>query len=109
MDAKVLGANIQKYRKQMGLTQEAAAEKCGLSANYLRQIELGHKVPKLETFLKIADVLDASADLLLIGNYNWTSKAKTNELYSKIKDLPPSKQDFILKSLESMIDEIKKM
>ncbi|MBR3510322.1 MAG: helix-turn-helix transcriptional regulator [Lachnospiraceae bacterium] len=109
MDAKALGANLQKYRKQKGLTQEAAAEKCGLSANYLRQIELGHKVPKLETFLRIAEVLETSADLLLVGNSNKTASARAGEIYDKIKDLPPSRQEFILKSLDSMIDEIKKM
>ena len=58
MDAKALGSNIHKYRLAKGLTQDAAAEKCGLSTNYFRQIELGHKVPRLETFLRIAEVLE---------------------------------------------------
>ena len=39
MDTKQLGLNIRKYRKKAGLSQNEAAEKIGLSPNYLRQIE----------------------------------------------------------------------
>ena len=83
MDKKALGANIQKYRKQKGLTQEQAAELCALSPNYFRQIELGNKVPKLETFLRIAEALNVSTELLLEGNLTWTAKIRSNELYKE--------------------------
>ncbi|MDT4375381.1 helix-turn-helix transcriptional regulator [Blautia coccoides] len=68
MDTRTLGANIQKYRKDHNLTQEQAAESCGLSVGYYRQIEQGHKLPKLETFIKIAEVLGTPTDKLLSGN-----------------------------------------
>lgn len=41
------------------------AEKVGLSVAYTGMIERGEKVPKLETFVRIANTLEVSADLLL--------------------------------------------
>lgn len=109
MDKKALGANIQKYRKQKGLTQEQAAELCALSPNYLRQIELGNKVPKLETFLRIAEALNVSTELLLEGNLTWTAKIRSNELYKEIEQLAPHEQKLVLDTVSTLIDGIKKL
>ena len=49
MEPKILGANIRKYRKQIGITQEQLAEKIGKSVNYIGMIERGEKVPSLTT------------------------------------------------------------
>ena len=109
MDTKQLGSNIQKYRIEKGLTQDAAAEKCGLSSNYLRQIELGYKVPRLETFLKIAEVLEASTDLLLSGDIDWTTEVRSNALYKKLENLPAKKQLLVLDTIDTLVDGIKKL
>ncbi len=109
MDAKQLGSNIQKYRRLKEMTQESVAEKCGLSTNYFRQIELGNKVPRLETFLKIAEVLDTSSDLLFSGILGAANTAVSNELYEKVKDLPANQQEYILSTVDSMVDGIKKL
>ena len=107
MDAKSLGANIQKYRLAQGLTQDATAEKCGLSSNYLRQIELGYKVPRLETFLRIAEVLETPTDLLLSADVNWTSEVRSNELFKRIAHLSTAQQSFILDTVDTLVDGIK--
>ena len=103
MDAKALGSNIHKYRLAKGLTQDAAAEKCGLSTNYFRQIELGHKVPRLETFLRIAEVLEVSTDLLLVGNLSWAAATRSNDLYQRIERLPAKQQNYILDAVEALV------
>lgn len=109
MDKKALGANIHKYRMEKGLTQEETAGKCSLSTNYFRQIELGNKVPRLETFLRIAEALEVSTELLLAGNVSWTAEIRSNELYQKLEDLEPSKQRFILETVDALIEGLKKM
>ncbi len=109
MDAKRFGSNIQKYRRLKEMTQESVAEKCGLSTNYFRQIELGNKVPRLETFLKIAEVLGTSTDLLFAGVFSGANAAIISELYEKIKDLPANQQEYILSTVNSMIEGIKKL
>lgn len=109
MDVKILGSNIQKCRVEKGLTQEVAAEQAGLSSNYYRQIELGNKIPKLETFIRIAEVLDASADQLLMGNASWTTELKSNELYRRIEKLPSKRRECILNAVDALVDGIEKI
>ena len=109
MDAKTLGANIAKYRRAAGMTQEAVADKCGLTGAYLRQIELGFKVPRLETFLKIAEALNASADLLLADNLSTAFTTRSTELSEKISALSPEKQAFILDAIQMLTEGIQKI
>ena len=52
MEPKILGANIRKYRKQIGITQEQLAEKIGKSVNYIGMIERGEKVPSAKFFIQ---------------------------------------------------------
>lgn len=56
---------LESTEKNKSWRQEAFAEKIGLSVTYTGMIERGEKIPKLETFIIIATVLEASADLLL--------------------------------------------
>ena len=109
MDAKTLGANIRKYRKERGLTQDQIAEQCGLTPNYFGQIELGNKVPQLKTFLSIAEAKNTSTELLFSGNLSWTPRIQSDELYDKIKELPESKRQYILKSMDVLIEGVKKI
>lgn len=36
---KVFGTNLRKYRTNLGLSQEAFAEKCGLHRTYISSVE----------------------------------------------------------------------
>lgn len=65
MDNSSIGRRIRKARERKGWRQEDFAEKIGLSVTYTGMIERGEKVPRLETFITIANVLGVSADQLL--------------------------------------------
>ena len=108
MNNKALGTNILKARQAKGWTQDFAAEKCGLSENYFRQIELGNKVPRLETFVRIAEMLGVSADFLLYGNLTTTHAARSAEMMDKLSELPPKQQKVVLETVNTLISEIKK-
>ena len=108
MNNKALGTNILKARQAKGWTQDFAAEKCGLSENYFRQIELGNKVPRLETFVRIAETLGVSADSLLYGNLTTTHAARSAEMMDKLSELPPKQQKVVLETVNTLISEIKK-
>lgn len=43
--SKLLGTNVQKYRKKNNLTQTELAEKIGISQKHLSDIETGTKFP----------------------------------------------------------------
>lgn len=52
-----LGAELQRARKQNGLTQEQLADLAGISERTLRSIERGAGNPSIEAVLSVADVL----------------------------------------------------
>lgn len=109
MNTKILGSNIQKFRLEKKLTQDAVAEQSGLSTVYYRQIELGHKIPRLETFLKIAEVLNIPTDKLLSGNVSWTDSINTYEVMEKLGQLPQKKRDSALAMIDVIIDKLKEI
>ena len=54
---KVFGSNVKKYRIQVGLSQEAFAEKCGLHRTYISAVECYRRSISLENIQRIADAL----------------------------------------------------
>ena len=55
-----LGKNIKKQRELAGFTQEALAEKAGISQDYLGKIEVNINKPGLKTIFKLAMALGVS-------------------------------------------------
>jgi len=54
---KILIANMRKWRKRAGISQEKLANLCGTAPCYIRQIETGRKCPSLSYIGKIASAL----------------------------------------------------
>lgn len=54
---KVFGTNLKKYRTQLGLSQEAFADKCGMHRTYISAIECYRRSISLENVQRIADAL----------------------------------------------------
>ncbi|MBR5143773.1 MAG: helix-turn-helix transcriptional regulator [Clostridia bacterium] len=61
-----IGLKIAYYRKLKGMTQEALAEACDLSAGYISQLEAPGTAfcPSLKTLFMIAEVLDTTVSKL---------------------------------------------
>ncbi len=55
-----LGKNIKKQRELAAFTQEALAEKSGISQDYLGKIEVNINKPGLKTVFKLALALGIS-------------------------------------------------
>lgn len=108
MNKTEIGARIRKFRKQAGITQEMLGEKIGVGSNYISVIERGIKLPKLETFIKITESLNISADQLLTGCTNAGKFIQCYELWEQLKDLPPEKFQFIMNVLKVMLEQYQK-
>ena len=65
MDTKAIGERIALFRDRAGLTQAALAEKIGCTPQHISAMERGVKTPALDTFVSIANALNAQTDLLL--------------------------------------------
>lgn len=65
---KLVGENTARIRKEKGLTQEALAEKSGLSQQYISGLENGQRNPTIVTIYELATALGASHLDLLTPN-----------------------------------------
>ncbi len=63
---KVFGNNLKRYRKMLGLSQEAFADKCGLHRTYISAIECYRRSIALENIQRIADALEIDTYKLFI-------------------------------------------
>jgi transcriptional regulator with XRE-family HTH domain len=56
---------LKKLRANQGMTQEALAEKAGISRTYLARLELGQQDPTLGTLRKLAKALKVTVGELV--------------------------------------------
>ena len=63
---KVFGTNVKKYRTQIGLSQDAFAEKCGLHRTYISAVECYRRSISLENIQRIADALNVETYKLFL-------------------------------------------
>ena len=82
MDYISLGRRIRKERKTNHLTQEALAEKVGISLSFLGHIERGSRKASVETLVSFANSLHVSLDSLLQdsltdGGFSQTSASES--------------------------------
>ena len=61
----MIGRNLQFFRKQKSLTQEALAERIGVARQTVVKWEAGESSPDLETAGRLADALEVTLDDLV--------------------------------------------
>ena len=108
MNTSSIGKRIRMYRENKVWRQEDFAEKIGLSVTYTGMIERGEKVPKLETFITIANTLGVSADLLLADVLETGYDVKSSIMTEEIAKLSPNERERIYKVIGAMIEFDKK-
>ena len=100
MDKLTIGDRIKEARKNQGFTQEKLAEILGVSVEFVGQIERGQKLPGMQVFIKLIEVLNVSADYLLRDSISTGQLFGDNALGSKIKKLSCKERI----ALEALID-----
>lgn len=64
------GTRISRLRKEKGMSQEALAEKIGVSAQAVSKWENDQSCPDISLLPQLAKLLDVTVDELLTGNSN---------------------------------------
>lgn len=103
MDFKKVGIKIKKKRISKSWSQEDLAEKVGVTPVYIGMLERGEKTPKFETFIKIANCLEASADELLEDVLVKGSKIKLTRYDAEIDKLNSADQNRLFKIMEAFL------
>lgn len=57
--------NLKVARVKKNLTQKQLAELVGVSSSTINRIETGNQIPKVDILLKLAEILEVSAEELL--------------------------------------------
>lgn len=87
--------NLKRSRKENKLSQMAFAEKCGTSASYIGEIEIGKKFPSVEMVQKFAEALDIKPYKLFM---------EENDIY--VANLSPQKRQRLVEKLQKSVEEI---
>lgn len=61
---KQFGQRVKTLRSQLGLSQEALADKCALDRTYISGIERGIRNPTLEIVIRLANGLNVTLPTL---------------------------------------------
>lgn len=81
------GEKIKFFRKEKGLSQKELAELSGVSEISIRKYEADSRKPKIETLLKIADVLCAPLETLSEGFRDIGNMLETIKLRNSLENI----------------------
>jgi len=104
--AKMIGANIRKYRLLKSLSQENIALDAGMHPAYLGQLERGEKCPNIDTLLKISDALNTPICDILDFERKEVYEINENKTFQKLAGLLNQLPDFKQQQLLNIITEI---
>jgi transcriptional regulator with XRE-family HTH domain len=62
---QALARRIRQSRDRLGMTQEAFAQRCGISVSFASLLERGERSPSYETLVEVAEALETSLAELL--------------------------------------------
>jgi transcriptional regulator with XRE-family HTH domain len=63
-----MGKRIAKLRQERGLTREVLAKEAGISAAYIKKIELGYINPHIKTISRLAEILEVELGVIFNGS-----------------------------------------
>ena len=92
MDKLTLGKKLRQARQEKGYTQQVLAEKAGIGNVYLGEIERGLKMPSLNSFVRIIESLDLSADSILREELSSGREYIYDEITQKMQNLTPQQR-----------------
>ncbi len=102
--SKLLGTNVQKYRKNRNLTQIELSEKIGISQKHLSDIETGTKFPSAGLIEKLSKELNVSVAFLFGG-----SDPSISDISNTVSTLVMNQLRPTLSGISNDVEEIKKM
>ena len=104
-DFITIGNKLYTIRKKMGMTQAEVAELADLSDRTYADIERGTVNMRIETILRICNVLHITPDEILTENAP-TLSAKQEELWQRLDTLSPKDKETALRLLEVYLQSL---
>ena len=100
---KKIGKRIQARREEIGISQEQLAEAVELTPLSISYIETGRNAPSMAKFIRIANALKISADILLSDVLDYGYKVKASQFGDIIEQLPLDKREQVFDVISALI------
>ena len=104
-DSHIIGSKLYQFRKKLGMTQAEVAESAGLSDRTYANIERGSVNMRIETVLRICNVLHITPDEILTEDILNTAKSE-KEVLDKLNACPPKERKNALRILAVYLDSL---
>lgn len=108
MNSKNLGQRLRQFRKEAHLTQSELAKKVNITPTYLSIIERGVQLPRLETFIKLANVLCISANDLLVEDDDEFKADRNKFIFISAEDINENQLLLIQDTVKLMSEHFKR-
>ena len=102
-----LGERIRERRMELRLSQEALAEKAGISANTVSRIEGGQMAMGIGTFIKLVQAMGADANDLL-GIVPELEKKRHGDIFHRISHLREPEREIVLRTIEALVESLRR-
>ena len=104
MNKMTMGDRIKEIRKKRHLTQEQLAEQVDVTVEYISQLERGLSTPSMQVFVKILEVLDASADYLLRDMVSTDNPYGDKQIAARLERLSPKQRRALMAIIDAYME-----
>lgn len=99
-----LGDNLKALRKQFNWTQTKLSEWSGIKVGHISKLENNDSDPKLSTIYKLMNVLECSADELLMDENYSPLSGTVKQCFQRVEKLSPEDKKIILHVIHKYCD-----
>jgi len=92
----LVGRNIKRLRRDLGLTQGDLATKSGIKIGHISKLERNESDPKLSTITKLINALGCSADELLLNPDTTGLNGFMKVSYDRATKLPDKDKEIVI-------------
>lgn len=104
MELKCIGKRIREKRIERSWSQEELAEKANLSPVYIGMIERGEKIPRMETFIRLANILRVTSDDLLQDVLEQEHIIKLSKYMDEVEELDTDDRKRLYRIIEAYLE-----
>ena len=105
MDRMIIGSKIREARLAKKMTISQLAEQCGISSNFIGNLERGLDIPSVKTLIKLSECLGVGFDYLLSYHEREAKQrceAVEAEIYRMVSDMPQQKKLAVLECIRAI-------
>lgn len=97
-----MGMIMKKRREELKISQERLGEMALTSNVHISNIENGSRAPSLDRFVELANILELSADDLLVDSLKVSSSPVGQELHVLLQDCNDDEKRILTRTLTFM-------